>query len=129
MPRQFVGGHGLKNTEAFPYPAREHARQLGLYGSAIIWDNTLVDDGAGDADEDWAARDPAVPARIDPLVAGAGGTRGGAVDENSTHIVSLYGTDSIDTGNRIEIEGRMWIVTAERDRTDRLINRVEVKGL
>lgn len=130
MPRPFVADTGLPETESFPYPARESGRQLGLYGSAVIWTKTSEsDDGGGDVTgENWTPADEAVDARLDDM-SGAGVSGGASMSEDTTHIVTFRDGQPLTTLQRVAIEGSMWAVTAIRETTDELVVRAEVMKL
>lgn len=111
----------------FPEQAKEIGRLLGLTGTAIVLDYTEQDDGGGAKEYSWDPRPP-VRARKDTV----GGARQAAlvaetIDETTTHIITLDGDVPISTDNRIEMEGALWAITAERQVTDQMVTRVEAR--
>jgi len=112
----------------FPEEAKESGQHIGLTGTAVILENEPTDDGGGSLEDNWIPKSEP-RARIDPLVtAKAQGLIADQIDEESTHIISLDATANVSTKSRIEINSKVWVVTGKRERTDPLIQRVEVKG-
>lgn len=128
MPRPYAAETGLPNTESFPHPAREAGRRLGLYDSAVIWTRTKVDDGGGDITETWTSS-ASVDARLDALGGQGEDPRGGAFNENSSHMVTFRDGQSLNTDQQIGIAGARWAVMAIREHTDELVVRAEVMKL
>ncbi len=129
MTRAHVSGAGLPGVgqECFPLGAREHVRDLGLYGSAIVGVWTKTDDGAGSSSSTFDWGNAPVDARLDPIGSRGTASRGDTIREDTTHLVSFRDGQVISTTDRVRIEDSEWLVTALREVTDELIVRVEVK--
>lgn len=127
MPRPLVksGMRGLGQS-IFPESARELGRRMGLLDDARILTYTPVVSGGATRKTYTPAADT-VLARVDPVGAGTSGTSGGAVNEASTHMITFTAGQDINTEDRIRLHGIDWIITAEVERTDELVKRVEVQ--
>ena len=98
-----------------------------LTETAAIQALTSTSDSGGGATQVWAANGTAA-CRIDPLgTQRQGRLTGGAIDERSTHVVTLPPATTVATANRLAITGRgTFEVTAVRDRTGERSRVVEV---
>ena len=102
---------------------------LALSDSATIIVGTVTSDSGGGATQAWAAIG-SVDCRIDPLSGGRNGITGGAIDERSTHVVTVPADTTVSVANRVAIAGRgTFEVTAVRSRTDQLTQVFEVLSL
>lgn len=116
--------------DVFPEDAKQHGRDLGLTEDATILKNEATDDGGGSKVDNWIVQESEIPGRVDPLsTVKSSGIVAGQVNEESTHVISLDPKATVSTKSRIEIDGKTWAVTAQRERTDELIIRVEAKGV
>jgi hypothetical protein len=98
---------------------------LALSDTATIFGRTFVSDGGGGGSVTWGTVGT-VDCRIDPLGAQSRIT-GGAIDERSTHIVTIPTGNTVDVQNRVVIAARgTFEVTAVRERTDPLAQTFEV---
>lgn len=98
---------------------------LALSDSGSVLALSITDDGGGGGTASWAAG-PAVPCRVDPLTARSRVT-GGAIDERSTHVVTVPAGVSVSASGRFAITGRgTFEVTAVRSRTAELTHTFEV---
>lgn len=99
---------------------------LGLSDTATIIAGTVASDSGGGVTQTWAVTGT-VDCRIDPLSGGRNGVTGGAIDERSTHVVTVPSDTAVGVANRVAIAGRgTYEVTAVRDRTDQLTQVFEV---
>jgi head-tail adaptor len=117
--------------DIFPEQAKQQARDIGLESEAAqILKNEPVSDGGADFTEKWVPDGERVDARIDAV-----GTRtvektfGEAVDESTTHVITMEPSAKVTSANRVEIEGRVWTVTGDMVFTDQATVRVQVKEL
>lgn len=130
-PRAASPGSGLRGPgqEVFPDQARERARHMGLYPDEImIWRHTR-NGSAGATYNTYEPDDDPVRGRVDPTSSNtAGGLRGDAFeDESSEHLVTFDETIEITLEDELEFHNKRWIITSLRERTDRLVTRVEVR--
>lgn len=94
-----------------------------------------TDDGGGGVSQVWTQLAGTVPCRIDPIGSRRQGrVTGGAVDERSTHVVTIpAGTalgGTVDAGNRFAIAARgTFEITATRDRTGEQVREFEVVAI
>ncbi len=87
-----------------------------------------TDDSGGGVSQVWTAQSGTVACRIDPLGERQGRVTGGAIDERSTHVVTIpAGGTVLSAGNRFAIAGRgTFEVTALRERTAEWATEFEV---
>ena len=120
--------------EVFPEQAREQGRRLGLgttddpLSEATVLRANATNAG-GVTKTTWTPDVDAVRARIDPGGAGTPGVRGDTMDESSTHVITFDQEVTLTTKDRVSIDGATWIVTAVEDRTDKLVQRAEVRAV
>lgn len=105
---------------------RADAMEL-LPGICQIVTFTETSDGAGGITESWTAG-PDTRCRLAPLGSSPAGVTADRLDERTSHVITLPARTTVTTDSRIQLEGRMWQVTARRTRTatDTLVVRVEV---
>ena len=90
---------------------------LGLTDTGIVISGTFVSDAGGGGSIAWA-NGGTTACRIDPLGGAPGTVVGGAIDENSTHLVTVPAGFVVDVASRFAINGRgTYEVTAVRERT------------
>jgi len=131
-PQAFKAGLRGSIREPFPAEARDSGRELGLRrtgGEISILDRVSTEDDGGATSYSYAERVPPERGRIDPLGSRSTEYRGDQVSEASTHIVTFDEGVSITVKDRVFAEGKTWAVTALRDRSDRLVTRIEVTSL
>lgn len=131
-PRGPTTGAGLRGPAQDPFPevARERGRALGLYPDEIlIWRHTRTS-SAGATSNSFTPDASPVRGRVDPTSSNtAGGLRGDVVqDESSEHLVTFDETVVLSTEDELEFNGKRWIITSLRERTDRLVTRAEVRA-
>lgn len=127
-PRALAEG-GLRGPaqDRFPAAAKETGRNRGLTGSATVYKNEPVDDGGGASTPNWVIL-AQFRAGIDEISTVApAGLVAEQINEASTHIISFDPGVPVTTDHRVEIEGRMWTLTAKQDFTDALIDRFEAR--
>ena len=100
---------------------------LSLSDSGNVLTATVAADSGGGGTTTWTSSGT-VPCRIDPLARhGSSRETGGAIDERSTHIVTVPVGTSVQTANRFVIAGRgTFEVTAVRERTGSQTQVIEV---
>jgi hypothetical protein len=88
---------------------------------------TVTSDSGGGGTTTWAAGTVGIPCRIDPVNATASRLTGGAIDERSTHVVTVPSGTSVSALNRFAIAGRgTFEVTATHVQTGELARQFEV---
>jgi hypothetical protein len=131
-PRAYTGG-GLPGPgqEHFPEGARETGRALGLTDSITVLVYEDKGDGAGGSQPQWTSRG-SVRGRLDPVTSSTRGFKdeiANVLNEETTHIVTLDQDSGVSTSDRLEIDGKRWIITTALDRSDALVDRFGVRGL
>jgi hypothetical protein len=102
---------------------------LALTDTATIIAGTVASDSGGGVTSTWAPTGT-VDCRIDPLSGANSRITGGAIDERSTHVVTVPTGSTVSVTNRVAIANRgTYEVTAVRDRTDQLTQVFEVIAL
>jgi hypothetical protein len=98
-----------------------------LPDEATIRRFTSTPDGGGGFTETWETIGP-VAARIDPAVGGGEqSTTGGAIDDRTTHVVTMPAMADIEEPDRVQINGVEYEVTVVRKGGSReLFRRLEV---
>lgn len=132
-PRAYAGSTGLPGPgqDRFPEQVKDAGRDMGLIGSVTIIHDVGGDDGAGSPKSQWTDKET-VRGRIDTITSSTRGMRaefGDKLTEESTHIVSVDAGVDINPSQRLRVDGKTWIVTTKMEQTDRLIERVAVRGL
>jgi hypothetical protein len=126
-PRPSYPGSGLKGPgqDIFPEQAKESGRRLGLVvGELQLLDYTPTNE-AGSTKPAWTPG-ATVRGRIDPVGSASGPSlMGGAINEASTHLITFDDQVEITTQDRVRGLGHDWRITALRERTERLVTRVE----
>jgi hypothetical protein len=98
--------------------------------AARIFEKFQEEDGGGDFRDQWIPQAERVRGRIDALrTRGQNQMFGEAIDESTTHIISLDPNAIVTVKDRIEIEGIMWTITSEAFFTDEATIRLQVKEL
>jgi hypothetical protein len=100
---------------------------LSLSETGNVLTATSTSDSGGGATVAWVAGS-AVACRIDPINAfGNSRITGGAIDERSTHVVTVPPNTSVATDNRFSITGRgTFEITAIRQLTAEFAHNFEV---
>lgn len=113
----------------FSEEAKEEARNIGFKKELIqIIRNTPEDDEGGDTVDKWAPVGKPWAGRIDALTRkGQGQVIGEQINEASTHVVTMDPEAQVLLSDRLEIEGRVWIITSEELHTDQATVRVQVR--
>jgi hypothetical protein len=93
-----------------------------------------TDDQGGGVTQVWTSQAGTIPCRIDPVGSRTSRVTGGAIDERSTHVVTVpAGTalgGTVSAGNRFAIDGRgTFEITVTRDRTAEWSREFEVVAL
>lgn len=101
---------------------------LSLSDTGHVVRATTTDDGGGGISQVWAQAGSALPCRIDPVGSRQQGrVTGGAIDERSTHVVTVPAGTAVGAGERFAVTGRgTFEVTAVRDRTGEWSHQFEV---
>jgi hypothetical protein len=130
LPAKATGLRGPGQT-IFPEEAKEEARRIGLKPeAALVFVKAQEDDGGGDTRNSWTPQPMRVRGRIDALRSRSTSTLSGeAVDESTTHIITLDKGTVVSAKDHVEIEGQMWAITAEMFFTDEATVRLQVKEL
>lgn len=130
LPAKSTGLRGPGQT-IFPEEAKEEARRVGLKPeAALVFTKVQEDDGGGDVRNTWVPQGMRVRGRIDGLRSRSQATQfGDAVDESTTHIITLDAGTVVTAKDHIEIDGQMWTITAEMFFTDEATQRLQVKEL
>lgn len=94
-------------------------------GSVLV--GTATSDSGGGATQTWVAAGT-FDCRVDPINAfGNSRVTGGAIDERSTHIVTVPTGTSVSASNRFAVTGRgTFEITAVRERTGEQTHHFEV---
>ncbi len=134
MPRATAPAAGFRG------PARTFAsagvraagRALALNDTASLFlEETTQDAGGADETEDVPVA-TGLPARIDPIGRGEGGTLvGDQIDETATHVVSLAAGTQLTTAHKVALASTgavRWAVLALHVVSDPVIVRAEVRG-
>jgi hypothetical protein len=100
---------------------------LALSDSGNVLSATVTGDSGGGGTTTWTAGGT-VPCRLDPLIRhGSSRETAGAINERSSHIVTLPAGTDVAVENRFAIVGRgTFEVTAVRERTASLTQVIEV---
>jgi hypothetical protein len=101
---------------------------LSLSDAGTLVTSSFTSDSGGGGTVAWSAGTVSIPCRIDPI-GGAGNSRltGGAIDERSTHVVTVPPGTSVDPQNRFAITGRgTFEVTATHVQTGEQARMFEV---
>jgi hypothetical protein len=86
-----------------------------------------VNDGAGGVGSGYVADPATVACRIAPVAGGEGPDQGGAVDDRTTHIVTLPAGTTVEEPDRLVIDGVTYEITLVRKRPGlEAVRRVEV---
>lgn len=103
---------------------------MGLDGTLTILEYSEVDDGAGSIESTWTPG-ATVRMRLDPIGSSSRGlgARADRLNETSSHIATLLNAPEVTPEDRVSINGVTWIITAKRERSDPLVQRVEVRKL
>jgi len=129
MPRAQVFG-GLRGPAqvVFPEAAKETALRIGLTGTAEIYANTAGLDATGSPmAPSWHKVAGPVRSRIDyASVEQSDKNFGDRVDERTSHIITLDADIELTSDHQIHTEGKVWVVTAVLERTDKAVTRAEV---
>jgi|SRR6185295_2306507 len=100
---------------------------LSLSDSGFRVTQVSTDDSGGGVSQVWTAGTVAIPCRVDPLSGRQHGITGGAIDERSTHVVTIAAGGTVAAQDRFAISGRgTFEVTAVRDRTREWSREFEV---
>ncbi len=131
LPTKATGLPG-PGQEVFPEQAKEQVRRIAMDKEAIlIFKKESAEDAGGDSGTAaWTARPPAVRGRIDALgVRGESQEFAGAIDESTTHIITMDPGVDVTHLDRLEAEGQMWTITSEQFHSDAASTKVQVKEL
>jgi hypothetical protein len=132
-PRSLRKGTGLRGPgqDIFPESAKEEARLIGLVDDAVlVFKREETEDSGGDWSSDYVPAEERIRGRIDSLGdQGSTGEFAASIDESTTHIVTVDPDADVDHKDRLEVEGQMWTITAERFFTDESTKRLQVKEL
>lgn len=89
---------------------------------------TEVSDGAGGFGSGYVAAAATVAARVAPVAGGERADQGSAVNDRTTHIVTLPAGTTVEEPDRLDIDGTMYEVTLVRKRPGlEMVRRVEVR--
>lgn len=103
---------------------------LALSDTGYLVAGTIVDDSGGGGTLTWNAGTVGIPCRIDPVNDGSGRLTGGAIDERSTHTITVPPGTNIAATGRFAITGRgTFEVTATHAQTGELVSVFEVVEL
>jgi hypothetical protein len=132
MPRPLVrSGFPDAGQIIFPGQAKEAGRNMGLTGKAVLLEEGAIIDAGGAQKKEWNPVGE-VRMRIDPVGQASKGVSmliAESAKEETTHIASFDPGTDITTDHRIELDGKVWLVTTKMERTDPLIERVGVRGV
>lgn len=131
LPAEATGLRG-PGQNIFPEDAKETGRRVGLKEAAVqIFREEQVEDAGGDWSTSWKPSEKRIRGRIDPVggATGRGDMFAEGIREGTTHIVTMDPGVDVDEKDRIEVEGKMWTVTAEEIVSDPASTMVQVKEL
>lgn len=104
---------------------------LALSDTGYLVSGTITDDSGGGGTMTWTAGTVGIPCRVDPVTGrGADRMTGGAIDERSTHVVTVAPGTTITAASRFAVDGRgTFEVTATHSQTGELASVFEVIAL
>ena len=106
--------------------AQRDAEEL-LPSQCVIRTHSRAPDGGGGFTDGYTPQ-AAVPCRLSPVGGGEGATRGGRIDDRTTHVLTLAVDAVITAADQVEVEGQRYEVTLVRSRPDlEIVRRVEVR--
>lgn len=100
---------------------------LALSDTGYVVAGTIVSDSGGGGTSTWTAGTTGIPCRIDPLTDRSARLTGGAIDERSTHVITVPPGSSVTAASRFAVDGRgTFEVTATHQQTGELVSVFEV---
>jgi hypothetical protein len=108
--------------------ARAAANQT-LTSEARVFVYSSAPDGAGGTNESYTGMPGTVNCRIAPLGGGEGGSVGARVDARTTHVLTFPAGTAVTASDRVNMENRVYEVTAVRVRSNEITRRVEAREL
>lgn len=102
---------------------------LALSDAGYLVAGSITDDSGGGGTMTWTAGTTGIPCRVDPL-SDRSRITGGAIDERSTHIITVPPGTTVTAASRFAVAGRgTFEVTATHMQTGELASAFEVIAL
>lgn len=132
MPRPTVAGSGLPGAgqEVWPEAAKETIRDMVFEPGYIQVLRKGAEDAGGSVDNDYKPVGPPEDGRIDDAGNMAqDSVFGEQINEGATHIVSMGPEADVNTSDRLEVEGKVFIIVSAIVRTKQATTQLQVKEL